>query len=132
MGTFAIQLAKYFGAEVTGVDSTRKLEPLRSIGADHVIDYTQEEYTKSGQRHDLILDVVANRSILAYKRSLGPKGISIYLGGFTAAIYQVVLLVVPVVERRYPLSETPETLRHLEEGYARGKVVITLEHNNKT
>ncbi len=168
VGTFAIQLAKYFGAEVTGVDSTRKLDLLRSIGADHVIDYTQEDYTKSGQHYDLILDVVANRSIFAYKRALGPKGIFVYVGGSTAAIFQALLLgplisrnrtktmgvvmgkpnkkedlvfleelfevgkVVPVIDRRYPLSEVPEALRHLEEGHAIGKVVITFEHNDTT
>ena len=75
MGTFAVQIAKYFGAEVTGVDSTSKLDMLRAIGADHVIDYTQEDYTKSGQRYDLILDVAAHHSIFAYKHALSPKGI---------------------------------------------------------
>jgi NADPH:quinone reductase-like Zn-dependent oxidoreductase len=74
VGTFAIQIAKSFGAEVTGVDSTMKLDKMRSIGADHVIDYTQEDYTKSGQRYDLILDVKANRSIFDYKRALRRKG----------------------------------------------------------
>ncbi len=75
VGTFAVQLAKYFGAEVTGVDSTKKLDMLRSIGADHVIDYTQKDYTKSGQCYDLILDVAAHRSIFDYKRALSPEGI---------------------------------------------------------
>jgi NADPH:quinone reductase-like Zn-dependent oxidoreductase len=92
VGTFAVQLAKHFGAEVTGVDSTRKLDMLRSIGADHVIDYTQEDFTKSGQRYDLILDVVAHRSIFAYRRALGPEGIFVYVGGSTAAIFQALLL----------------------------------------
>ena len=92
VGTFAVQLAKYFGAEVTGVDSTRKLDMLRSIGADQVIDYTQEDFTKSGQRYDLILDVVAYRSIFDYKRALSPKGIFVFVGGSTAAIFQALLL----------------------------------------
>jgi len=92
MGTFAIQLAKYYGAEVTGVDSTRKLELLRSIGADHVIDYTQEDYTKSGGRYDLILDVVAYRSVFDYRRALSPEGIFIIVGGSLAAFLQVVLI----------------------------------------
>jgi NADPH:quinone reductase-like Zn-dependent oxidoreductase len=163
VGTFAVQIAKYFGAEVTGVDSTMKLDMLRSIGADQVIDYTQEDYTKSGQRYELILDVVAYHSIFEYKRALSPKGIFVYVGGSTAAIFQALFLgplisrtgskkmgvvmwkpnkkedldflkelyeagkVVPVIDRRYPLSEVPEALRYLEEGHARGKVVITVE-----
>jgi NADPH:quinone reductase-like Zn-dependent oxidoreductase len=162
VGTFAVQIAKYFGAEVTGVDSTRKLDMLRSIGADQVIDYTQEDFTKSGQRYDLILDVVAYRSIFDYKRALSPKGIYVFVGGSTAAIFQALFLgplismtgskkmgvvmwkpnkkedlvflkelfeagkVVPVIDRRYPLSEAAEALRYLEEGHARGKVVITM------
>jgi NADPH:quinone reductase-like Zn-dependent oxidoreductase len=92
VGTFAVQLAKHFGAEVTGVDSARKLDMLRSIGADHVIDYRQEDYTQSGQRYDLILDVVAYRSILAYRRALTPEGIFVFVGGSTAAIFQALLL----------------------------------------
>ena len=167
VGTFAVQLAKYFGAEVTGVDSIGKLDMLRSIGADHVIDYTQEDFTKNGQRYDLILDVVAYRSIFDYKLALSPEGIFVFVGGSTAAIFQALFLgplisrtgsnkmgvvmgkpnkkedfdfltelfeagkVVPVIDRRYPLSEVPEALRYLEEGHAQGKVVITLEHNNK-
>ena len=92
VGTFAVQLAKYFGAEVTGVDSTRKLDMLRSIGADQVIDYTQEDFTKSGQRYDLILDVVAYRSIFDYRRALSPEGLFVFVGGSTAAIFQDLLL----------------------------------------
>jgi NADPH:quinone reductase-like Zn-dependent oxidoreductase len=168
VGTFAVQLAKYFGAEVTGVDSARKLDMLRSIGADHVIDYTQKDFTKSEQLYDLILDVVAYRSIFAHRRVLSPTGIFIYVGGSTAAIFQALLLgplvskigskkvgvgmwkpnskedldfltelfeagkVVPVIDRRYPLSEVPEALRYLEGGHALGKIVITVAHNNKT
>ena len=92
VGTFAVQIAKSFGAEVTGVDSTSKLDMLRSIGADQVIDYTQEDFTKSGQRYDLILDVVAHRSIFAYKRALGPRGIYVFVGGSMSAIFQAFLL----------------------------------------
>lgn len=92
MGTFAVQLAKYFGAEVTGVDSTRKLDMLRSIGADHVIDYTQEDYTRSGQRYDLILDVAAYRSVFDYRRALTPGGIFMMVGGSLATLLQVVSL----------------------------------------
>ena len=92
VGTFAVQIAKHFEAEVTGVDSMEKLDMLRSIGADHVIDYTQEDFTQNKQRYDLILDVVAYRSIFAYRRALGPKGIFIYVGGSTSAIFQALLL----------------------------------------
>ena len=81
MGSFAVQIAKYYGAEVTGVDSTRKLGFLRSIGADHVIDYTQEDYTKNGQQYDLILDVMAHRSVFDYKRALSPDGTYLIIGG---------------------------------------------------
>ena len=168
MGSFAVQIAKYYGAEVTGVDSTLKLDLLRSLGADHVIDYTQEDYTKSGQRYDLILDVVAHRSVFDYSRALSPDGIFLIVGGSLATFLQVVLLgalisrtgnkklglnayepnnredlafltelfeagkVVPVIDRRYPLSEVPDALRYLEEGQALGKVVIVLENNDKT
>ena len=166
VGTFAVQLAKYFGAEVTGVDSTKKLDMLRSLGADQVIDYTQEDFTQNGQHYDLILDVVARRSIFDYKRALSPKGVYLMVGGSTAAIFQAFLLgpfismtgskkmgvlmlkpnkdlaflkelfeagkVKPVIDKSYPLSEAAEAFRYLEEGHAQGKVVITLEHNNKT
>ncbi len=168
VGTFAVQIARYFGAEVTGVDSTEKLEMLRSIGADHIIDYTQEDFTKNGQTYDMIIDVVANRSIFAYKRALGPGGICVLIGGsmpvvfLDAALSPLILMtgskkigilgwrpstkedlnflielfeagkVVPVIDKVYPLSETAEALRYLEGGHARGKVVITIEDNNKT
>ncbi len=167
VGTFAVQIAKSFGAEVTGVCSTRKLDMVRSIGADQVIDYTQEDFTKNRQRYDVILDVGAYRSIFDYKRALSPKGIYVMVGGSMARFFQVMFLgpwismtgskkmgnlmakpnkkdlafmselletgkVVPVIDRRYPLSEVAEALRYLEEGHAQGKVVITLEHNNKT
>jgi NADPH:quinone reductase-like Zn-dependent oxidoreductase len=168
MGTFAVQIAKYYGAEVTGVDSTRKFDLLRSIGADHVIDYTQEDYTKSGQRYDVIIDVVAYRSIFDYRRALSPEGIFLIVGGSLATFLQVVILgtlisrigskklglnayesnnkedlallaelfetgkVVPVIDRRYPLSEVPEAFRYLEEEPHLGKIVITVDHNNNT
>jgi len=92
VGTFAVQIAKSFGAEVTGVDSTGKLDTVRSIGADHVIDYTQEDFTKNGQHYDLILDVVASRSIFDCRRALKPGGIYVVVGGSTAAILQAVVL----------------------------------------
>ena len=166
-GTFAVQIAKFFGAEVTGVDSTSKLDIMRSIGADRVIDYTQEDFTKNGQLYDLILDVVTYRSIFDYKRALSQKGIYVMLGGGSwARVFQAMFLgplismagsnkmgilmhkpntsdlgfmkelfeagkVVPVIDRHYPLSGVPEALRYFGEGHAKGKVVITVEHNKE-
>jgi len=165
VGTFAVQIAKSFGAEVTGVCSTRKLDMVRSIGADHVIDYTQEDFTQNGQRYELILANAGDRSIFDYKRALSPEGIYVCTGGSLAQYFQATLLgplismtgskklgsmlakpnqkdyvflielfeagkVVPVIDRCYPLSEVPEALRYYGEGHARGKVVITVEHNN--
>ena len=166
IGTFAVQIAKSFGAEVTGVCSTRNLDMVRSIGADQVIDYTQEDFTKSGQRYDLILATAGYRSIFDYQRALSPRGTYVCTGGSMAQIFQALLLgpfismtgsrkmggmmlninqedlvfmkelleagkVVPVIDRRYPLSEVAEALRYYEERHSRGKVVITMEHNNK-
>jgi len=165
-GSFAVQIAKSFGAEVTGVDSTEKLDMLHSIGADHVIDYTQKDFTKSGQNYDLILDVVVSRSISDYKRALNPNGILRMVGGSMGRVFKAAFLgplisrskkmsivvwksmkkedldfmkelfeagkVVPVIDRRCPLSKVAEALRYLEEGHVQGKVVITVEHNNKT
>jgi NADPH:quinone reductase-like Zn-dependent oxidoreductase len=91
-GTFAVQLAKIYGAEVTGVDNTGKLGFMRSLGADHVIDYTQEDFTKNGKQYDLILDIVAHRSVFAYKRALRANGSYYLAGGSVATILQVLLL----------------------------------------
>ena len=91
-GTFAIQLAKQYGAEVTGVDHTTKLDFMHSIGADHVIDYTQEDFTRNGIQYDVVFDVIANRSIFDYKRSLGPKGKFRMIGGKIGSIFQALLL----------------------------------------
>jgi len=168
VGTFAVQIAKSFGAEVTGVCSTRNLDMVRSIGADQVIDYTEEDFTQNGQRYDLILAVAGDRSIFEYKRALSPKGAWVLIGGSSMAqMFAAMLLgplismfgskkmgammtktnqkdlvfvkelleagkVVPVIDRRYTLSEVPEALRYLEEGHAQGKVVITLGHDNQT
>jgi NADPH:quinone reductase-like Zn-dependent oxidoreductase len=98
VGTFAVQLAKHFGAEVTGVDSGSKLDMLRSIGADHVMDYEKEDFTSGEKLYDLVLDVVAYRSIFAYRRSLAQGGTFIYVGGSTSAIFQA-LLVAPLLTR---------------------------------
>ena len=92
VGTFAVQIAKSYGAEVTGVDSTEKLDILLSIGADHVIDYTQEDFTKSGQRYDLILDMAAHYSIFDYKRALSPDGICVIVGGSIIRVFPNILL----------------------------------------
>jgi NADPH:quinone reductase-like Zn-dependent oxidoreductase len=159
VGTFGVQIAKSFGAEVTGVDSTGKLDMVRSIGADQVIDYTKEDFTKSGRRYDLILDVVVYRSIFDYKRALSPKGIFVMIGGSIPRVFLIALTaplitrskklvilahkpnskdlifmnnlfeagkVVPVIDRRYPLSEVPEALRCFGKGHVQGKVVITV------
>ncbi len=161
VGTFAVQIAKAFGAEVTAVCSTRNVEQARSTGADHVIDYTKEDFTRSGQRYDLIIAANGYHPLSAYKRSLTPKGTYVMAGGTMAQIFQALLLgrlmserhgrkmkgvsakqsqedlnflrdlleagkVVPVIDRRYPLSETAEALRYLGEGHARAKVVVTM------
>jgi len=135
-GTFAVQIAKYFGAEVTGVDSTSKLDMLRSIGADQVIDYTQEDYTKNGQCYDLILDVVAYLSIFDYKRALSPKGIFVYVGGSTAAIFQALLLG-PLISMTGSKKmgivmgkpNKKEDLVFLEELFEAGKVVPVIDRH---
>ena len=92
VGTFAVQLAKYFGAEVTAVCSTRNLDQARSIGADYVIDYTKEDFTKNGQQYDLILDVIAHRSVFAYKRALKTNGNCFLAGGSVATMLQSLFL----------------------------------------
>jgi NADPH:quinone reductase-like Zn-dependent oxidoreductase len=164
VGTFAVQIAKSFGTEVTGVCSTRNLDMVRSIGADHVIDYTQEDFTNNGQQYDLIYCAVGNRSVSDYKRALSPTGICA-IAGFTTLprmfehmifgprrskaggqrvglmemaksdktdlVFIKTLLeagkVVPVIDKRYPLSETAEAIRYLETGRARGKVIVTVD-----
>jgi len=168
VGTFAVQIAKSFGANVTGVCGTRNVAMVRSIGADHVIDYTREDFTKREQRYDLILDCVANHSLSAFRRVLSPKGNYIMVGaadgggrwmiGLLARLIKALVLswfvsqklgmvgaktnkedltimrelmesgkITPVIDKCYRLSEVPEAIRYLEEGHARGKVVITLD-----
>jgi NADPH:quinone reductase-like Zn-dependent oxidoreductase len=168
VGTFAVQIAKSFGADVTGVCSTRNVDLVRSLGADQVIDYTKEDFTKSGQHYDVILDNVANHSLLECRRVLKPKGIYVLIGGggtneqgligplakpITAMLLSpfvsqkmgmmmaetsnkdLTILgdmmqsgkIRPVIDRTYKLSEVPDAIRYLEEGHARGKVVISLE-----
>ncbi len=159
VGTFAVEIAKHLGADVTGVCSTRNLDLVRSIGADRVIDYTQEDFARSGRQYDLIIDSAASRSFSDYKRALAPRGIYVSIGYSPLLMLQIALrgrwtsrgkkmlsmlahrnkkdlaflrellesrAIVPVIDRRYPLSETPAALRYLEDGHARGKVVITV------
>lgn len=157
VGTFAVQIARSFGTEVTGVCSTAKMDLVRSIGADQVLDYTREDVTKNGQRYDLILDTAAHRSLAKYKRILSPGGIYALAGGSTACMLQLLAMpltgaknmkfvmahisrqdllfmadllkagrVRSIIDRSFPLERTAEALRYLEEGCARGKVVITV------
>jgi NADPH:quinone reductase-like Zn-dependent oxidoreductase len=170
VGTFAVQLAKWFGAHVTGVCSTRNLEMVRSIGADEVIDYTQTDFTNGNQRYDLILDCVGNHPFSECRRVLNPEGRSVMIGaphdisvmGLLAQMTGALLLSVfssqkavmfiakssqddlkllgeliatgklkPVIDKCYSLSEAAAAVRHVEEGHARGKVVITLESRKR-
>ncbi|MCH8274508.1 MAG: NAD(P)-dependent alcohol dehydrogenase [Armatimonadetes bacterium] len=154
VGTFAVQIAKSFGAEVTGVCSTRNLDMVRSIGADRVIDYSEEDFTQTGGRYDLILDAVGNHSLSDCKRALHANGIYVAVAGSLVRALWIAMTgrkrmvgmltksnredmgflkelletgkVTPVIDRRYPLSEVAEALRYLEEGHAQGKVVITV------
>jgi NADPH:quinone reductase-like Zn-dependent oxidoreductase len=165
VGTFAVQLAKWLGAEVTGVCSARNLELVRSLGADRVIDYTREDFTRGAQRYDLILECVGNVSFSAARRVLNPNGICAGVGassgrwmigdllGTLAGVLSsrfrsrklalvmtkpnqqdLTLLrdllaagtLIPVIDRRYTLSEVPAAIRYLELGHARGKVVIVV------
>ena len=165
VGTFAVQLAKAFGADVTGVCSTTKVDLVRSIGADDVIDYTRDDFAEKGQRYDLILDIAGNRSVSHLRRALAPRGSLVivggegggrWFGGFDRGFRALVLSpfvrqklrpvmvkenredlvvlkdlieagkVTPAIDKEYPLSEVPAAMRHLAEGHARGKVVITM------
>ena len=135
MGTFAIQIAKYYGAEVTGVDSARKLEMMQSIGADHVIDYEKEDFTKRGDNYDIILDTVAKRSLSEYKRILNPGGLFVMLGGSRSAIFQAAFLG-PIYSRGgekhlglnlWGTGYNGEDMQFLEELYEAGKVVPIID-----
>jgi NADPH:quinone reductase-like Zn-dependent oxidoreductase len=102
VGTFAVQIAKLFGAETSGIDSGEKLDLLRSVGFDHVLDYTREDFTRLGRRYDLILDVKTNRSAFAYLRALNARGVYVTVGGSTARLIQAGLLglVLPLVSSK--------------------------------
>lgn len=164
VGTFAVQIAKAFGAEVTGVCSTTKVVMVRSIGADDVIDYTREDFAVGSRRWDVILDIGGSSSLSRLRRALTPQGTLVIVGGegggrwlgvvdrllrahllfpfvsqklgtfVSSENYEDLIVlkeliesgqVTPVIDRTYPLAESPEAIRHLEEGRARGKVVIT-------
>lgn len=114
VGTFAVQIAKAFGAEVTGVCSTRNVDMVRSLGADHVIDYTQEAFTQSGQRYDLILDQVANHSLSDCRRALTHQGTHIPNSGHSGVGFAVKALVVSLFVRRQgrPYLSIPKTVEH--------------------
>jgi NADPH:quinone reductase-like Zn-dependent oxidoreductase len=165
MGTFAVQIAKTLGAEVTGVCSTRNVELVRSLGADHIIDYTREDFTQSGQKYDLIFQLAGTHSPSECRRVLTSKGTLLQISGdsdgrWIGPVDRIIKALVlspfvsqkmasftvkpnkedlqflrqlieagkltPVIDRTYPLSETPEAIRYLENGRARGKVVITV------
>jgi NADPH:quinone reductase-like Zn-dependent oxidoreductase len=166
VGTFAVQIAKAYGAEVTGVCSPRNVEMVRSLGAEHILDYTREDFLQSGQKYDVMLDIAGGRSVAERKSVLRPGGmavliggpkpnrwtgipasqlITIFLTGRRGTRKTVVMLarnnkddlatiaawiedgtVRPVIERTYPLPQTPEAMRYLGEGHARGKLVITV------
>ena len=165
VGTYAVQVAKAFGAEVTGVCSTTKVDLVRSIGADHVIDYTREDFADGGQRYDAILDIGGNSTLSRLRRCLTPTGTLVIIGGESdgrwlggndrqlralllspfvsqrlrtlyprenrediAALTELIERgeVTPVIDRTYRLSEAPKAIRYVDEGHARGKVVITV------
>jgi NADPH:quinone reductase-like Zn-dependent oxidoreductase len=164
LGTFAVQIAKLFGANVSGVCSTKNVELVRSLGADRVIDYTGEDFTQDSERYDLLLDNVGNRTLSAMKRVLSPNGKCVMTGApkefrrvftrmfkafawspflrqkfqfFIANVNRDDLMtlsglieagkVTPVIDRRYPLTQTADAIAYVEEGHARAKVLITFE-----
>ena len=166
VGTFAVQIAKVYGAKVTGVCSTRNLDLVRSIGADEVIDYTHEDFTRASQRYDLIIDTVGTHSLSDYRRVMKPDGALVIVGSldkglwlgpvmglvdakfYSSFVHQKIVFllaeldpkdldtlrdwmqagkVTPVIDRRYALSEVPEAIRYLEQGHARGKVIVTVD-----
>jgi NADPH:quinone reductase-like Zn-dependent oxidoreductase len=163
VGPFAVQVAKALGAVVTGVSSTDKMDLVRSLGADHVLDYTKVDYTKAGERYDWIVDTDSHHSLFSIRRALRPKGVYVTLGGTTSTLFSALLVapviskatdkgmglllwwkpfkaedvatlkeliaagkLKPVIDRRFPLSEVVDALRYVDEGRARGKVVINI------
>jgi NADPH:quinone reductase-like Zn-dependent oxidoreductase len=164
IGLAAVQLARtYFGAEVTGVCSTPRLELVKSLGADKVIDYTREDFTKNGETYDLILDILGKSSFFRCKSSLKPNGCYLLASFKTRQLFQMLWTKITggkkvicamasekaedlkyikelvesgkiksVIDRTYPLEQTAEAHRYIEEGHKKGNVVITVEHHNKT
>lgn len=168
VGTFAVQIAKIFGAHVTGVCSTRNIEMVRSIGADRVIDYTREDFTRGDERYDVILDNIANHPLRAFRRILTRKGVYLMIGGASGkwlapmdGALKAMLLsmfvsqklslhlsrssredlitlgewlaegkITPVIDRQYELQEVPEAVRYVEQGHARGKVIVRVSLPN--
>ena len=159
VGTFAVQLAKYFGAEVTGICSTTNIEMVKSLGADNVIDYTKEDFTKSSQTYDVIFDTVMKTSFSTCKSSLAPSGVFITVDfplltalwtsiigsrklvfGIANKIEDLIFLrelieagkLKSIIDRCYPLEQTAEAHEYVETGHKKGNVVITIDHKNKT
>ena len=140
VGTYAIQLAKYFGAEVTGVCSTANLDLVKSLGADHVIDYTREDVSKREERYDIIFDTVAKFPKSQYAKLLAPNGAYVTIAKLDTKenidnlIFVKELIeagkIKPIIDRCYPLEEMIEAHRYVDRGHKRGNVVITVEHDD--
>ena len=169
VGTFAVQIAKHLGANVTGVCSAGKAGLVRSLGADHVVDYTREDFTQGEQRYDLIFQLAGTHSPSECRRALAPKGTLLlssgesngrWIGPLSRTLKALLLsplvgqrlvgftmkpngddlqflrglieagTVTPVIDRTYPLAEVPDAIRYLEEGHARGKVVIAVQSSD--
>lgn len=164
VGSYAVQIAKSLGAEVTGVCSTKNVELVKSIGATDVVDYTRDDFARLPQRYDVVVDTIGNRRLRDLRRALKPRGTLVVAGGGSGKWFRPLALflkvivvspfvrqqlrgvmagvttenletlsalvmsgdVVPLIDRTYSLSETPAALGYVEEGHARGKVIITV------